>query len=39
MAFILKKFTEADQPKYDPLHLENQLNTIRYHMHYEWTSV
>lgn len=35
MAFVLKKFNEADQPKYDALHLKNRLSTFRYPMHWE----
>ncbi len=30
MSFLLKKFTDADQAKYDSLHLVNRLNTFRY---------
>lgn len=30
MTFVLQQFTEANQPKYDSLHLSNPLNTFRY---------
>src|SRR4051812_44721354 len=30
MPFEFKKFTEADQPKYDSLHLKNPVHTFKY---------
>lgn len=30
MTFVLKKFADADKPKYDEFHFINRLNTFRY---------